>query len=35
MADLQYGATLFPDVVHRAADYADPTDAVLVIITVG
>jgi len=35
VADLQYGATLSPTVEVRAGDYADLTDAVLVIITAG
>lgn len=35
VADLQYGATLSPAVELRAGDYADLTDAVLVIITAG
>jgi len=35
VADLQYGATLSPAVVLQAGDYADLTDAVLVIITAG
>jgi L-lactate dehydrogenase len=35
VADLQYGATLSPAVVLEAGDYADLSDAVLVIITAG
>jgi L-lactate dehydrogenase len=35
VADLQYGATLSPAVVLEAGDYADLTDAVLVIVTAG
>ncbi len=35
VADLQYGATLSPAVVLQAGDYAELTDAVLVIITAG
>src|SRR5579863_2235264 len=35
VADLQYGATLSPAVELRAGDYADLSDAVLVIVTAG
>ena len=35
VADLQYGATLSPNVEIRAGEYADLADAMLVIITAG